>query len=128
VKGAELGLDGLAEGFDGGVVEHVDVGEGLAEVAQGVEGGIGEPAVGVGEAIDQRGDGGGDAAVEVAGGGFFGLLDAGIVQWAPENRQRFALVFDRPAGRKILQSSEAAPLRRHSRSGRCAVRPTRAAR
>lgn len=39
------------------------------------------------------------------------LLDAGIVQWAPENRQRFALVFDRPAGRKILQSPEAAPLR-----------------
>jgi hypothetical protein len=37
------------------------------------------------------------------------LLEAGIINWPPEKRQRFALIFDKPAGKKILESPEAKP-------------------
>lgn len=37
------------------------------------------------------------------------LIDAGVVFWKPEARQRFALVFDKPPGKKLLQSAEAQP-------------------
>jgi len=39
------------------------------------------------------------------------LVDAGIVNWAPEGRQRLALVFEKPFGKKMLESLEAQPLR-----------------
>ena len=37
------------------------------------------------------------------------LIDAGVVNWTPENRQRFALIFDKPGGKKILESADAIP-------------------
>src|SRR5690606_18234139 len=37
------------------------------------------------------------------------LIEAGVVYWKPENRQRFALVFDKPPGKKLLQSADAVP-------------------
>ena len=39
------------------------------------------------------------------------LVDAGIIDWAPENRQRLALVFDMPPKRKLLTNAEAQPHR-----------------
>jgi hypothetical protein len=39
------------------------------------------------------------------------LVDAGIVNWAPAGRQRFAFVFEKPAGKKILAAPEGAPHR-----------------
>ncbi len=39
------------------------------------------------------------------------LIDAGIVNWTPEKRQRFAFVFEKPAGKKILDSAGAEPYR-----------------
>lgn len=37
------------------------------------------------------------------------LLDAGIIDWAPEKRQRFALIFEKPLGKKILETPESHP-------------------
>lgn len=39
------------------------------------------------------------------------LLDAGIIDWQPENRQRLALIFDMPPKRKLLKNAEAQPHR-----------------
>ncbi|MDE2337613.1 MAG: hypothetical protein KGL10_09905 [Alphaproteobacteria bacterium] len=39
------------------------------------------------------------------------LHDAGIVQWPVDNRQKFAFIFDKPLGKKILDSPDAAPYR-----------------
>ena len=39
------------------------------------------------------------------------LLEGGIVNWKPEARQRFALVFDRPPGKKFLPGAEQKPYR-----------------
>jgi hypothetical protein len=39
------------------------------------------------------------------------LIDAGIVNWPAEGRQKFAFVFDKPVGKKILDSAEAQPYR-----------------
>jgi eukaryotic-like serine/threonine-protein kinase len=39
------------------------------------------------------------------------LIEAGIVDWKPENRQRLALVFDMPTGRKLQAAPDTAPLR-----------------
>lgn len=39
------------------------------------------------------------------------LIDAGVVFWKPEARQRFAMVFDKPPGKKLLQSADAQPYR-----------------
>lgn len=38
------------------------------------------------------------------------LIDAGIVDWASEHRQKFALVFEKPGGKKILDSVDAQPI------------------
>ncbi|MBI3441791.1 MAG: protein kinase family protein [Proteobacteria bacterium] len=38
------------------------------------------------------------------------LVDAGIINWTPENQQRFALIFEKPSGKKVLGSPEAQPL------------------
>ena len=37
------------------------------------------------------------------------LIDAGIVNWPSEGRQKFAFVFEKPFGKKILDSAEAQP-------------------
>lgn len=39
------------------------------------------------------------------------LIEAGVVNWKHENRQRFVFVFDKPNGQKILASPEAVPYR-----------------
>jgi hypothetical protein len=39
------------------------------------------------------------------------LIEAGIVNWAPEGRQKFAFVFEKPQGKKILASPDAQPYR-----------------
>ena len=39
------------------------------------------------------------------------LVEAGIVDWKPEGRQRLALVFDMPSGRKLMSAPDAKPLR-----------------
>ncbi len=39
------------------------------------------------------------------------LIEAGIVDWKPENRQRLALVFDMPAGKKLQAGPDAIPVR-----------------
>lgn len=41
------------------------------------------------------------------------LVDAGIIQWTPEGRQRLGLIFDKPPGKKMLSSPEEQPLRIH---------------
>ncbi|TAL30532.1 MAG: hypothetical protein EPN97_11990, partial [Alphaproteobacteria bacterium] len=38
------------------------------------------------------------------------LVEAGIVDWKPEGRQRLCLVFDMPTGKKLLPSRDAKPL------------------
>jgi hypothetical protein len=38
------------------------------------------------------------------------LAEAGIVDWKPENRQRLALVFEIPRGRRLLPAADAKPL------------------
>ena len=38
------------------------------------------------------------------------LVEAGIVDWKPEGRQRLALVFDMPTGRKLMAGPDAKPL------------------
>ncbi len=37
------------------------------------------------------------------------LIEAGIVDWLPERRQRFALVFEKPGGRKLLETPDGKP-------------------
>lgn len=39
------------------------------------------------------------------------LIEAGVVNWKHENRQRFVFVFDKPNGQKLLDSPEAVPYR-----------------
>lgn len=39
------------------------------------------------------------------------LIDAGIVNWTPENRQRFAFVFERPVGKKVLETPDSKPFK-----------------
>jgi hypothetical protein len=39
------------------------------------------------------------------------LIDAGIVEWTPEGRQRFAFIFDKPPHRKLMDTIEAKPHR-----------------
>lgn len=39
------------------------------------------------------------------------LVEAGVVNWKPENRQRFAFVFEKPPNKKLMQSLEAKPHR-----------------
>ncbi|MEZ0223703.1 MAG: hypothetical protein ACAH83_04055 [Alphaproteobacteria bacterium] len=39
------------------------------------------------------------------------LVEAGIVDWKPESRQKLCLVFDMPMGKKLLPSRDAKPLR-----------------
>ena len=39
------------------------------------------------------------------------LVDAGIIDWNPEGRQKLALVFDMPMGRKMLEGPDAKPIR-----------------
>lgn len=41
------------------------------------------------------------------------LLEAGIIDWKPEARQRLALIFEMPNGRKLLDGPDAQPLRIH---------------
>lgn len=41
------------------------------------------------------------------------LHEAGIIDWRPEGRQRLVLVFDRPEGKKLLESPEARPAHLH---------------
>ena len=38
------------------------------------------------------------------------LIEAGIVDWKPEGRQRLALVFDMPQGKKLLAAPDARPV------------------
>lgn len=38
------------------------------------------------------------------------LVEAGVVDWKPENRQRLALVFETPRGRKMLPTPDGKPL------------------
>ncbi|MCE9508431.1 MAG: hypothetical protein K8R48_09015 [Alphaproteobacteria bacterium] len=37
------------------------------------------------------------------------LVDAGLIDWPPEHSRRFALIFEKPAGKKIMESAEAKP-------------------
>jgi hypothetical protein len=39
------------------------------------------------------------------------LADAGVVNWTPEGRERLALVFDKPPGRRLMALGAAAPVR-----------------
>jgi hypothetical protein len=39
------------------------------------------------------------------------LVDAGIVNWLPEDRQRFALIYERPFGKKVLAAPDAKPFK-----------------
>lgn len=41
------------------------------------------------------------------------LVEAGIIDWKPEGRQKLALVFEAPGGRKMMETPEARPLRLH---------------
>lgn len=39
------------------------------------------------------------------------LIGAGIVNWAPENRQKFAFIFEKPTGKRIQASPEEKPVK-----------------
>ena len=37
------------------------------------------------------------------------LIDAGIIDWMPEKRQKFALIYEKPVGKKMMASADALP-------------------
>ncbi|MFH1158617.1 MAG: hypothetical protein V1721_07030 [Pseudomonadota bacterium] len=39
------------------------------------------------------------------------LIEAGVIDWAPENRQKFALIYEKPVGKKMMESADALPCR-----------------
>ncbi len=41
------------------------------------------------------------------------LIEAGIIDWKPEGRQKLALVFETPGGRKFQETPDSKPLRLH---------------
>ncbi|HYD17143.1 MAG TPA: hypothetical protein VEF76_01525 [Patescibacteria group bacterium] len=41
------------------------------------------------------------------------LVEAGVIDWRPEGRQRLALVFEAPGGRRMIENMQARPLRIH---------------
>lgn len=38
------------------------------------------------------------------------LIDAGIINWTPEGRQRLALIFDKPMGRRMMATPDSDPI------------------
>lgn len=41
------------------------------------------------------------------------LIEAGVIDWKPEGRQKLALVFESPGGRKMMETPDSKPLRMH---------------
>ena len=37
------------------------------------------------------------------------LIEAGVIDWRPENCQKFALIYEKPAGKKMMESADAIP-------------------
>ena len=37
------------------------------------------------------------------------LIEAGVIDWMPENCQKFALIYEKPAGKKMMESADAIP-------------------